>query len=69
MHSVSCLIPASNTQHVELGRVKGRRRRTVIALPLKKKKRQCDDIKQSLHSNSCFQHANFGSLELVDLQH
>jgi hypothetical protein len=26
MHSVSCLIPASNTQHVELGRVKGRRR-------------------------------------------
>jgi hypothetical protein len=27
MHSVSCLIPVSNTQHVELGRVKGRRRR------------------------------------------
>jgi hypothetical protein len=26
MHSVFCLIPASNTQHVELGRVKGRRR-------------------------------------------
>jgi hypothetical protein len=27
MHSVSCLIPASNTQHVEFGRVKERRRR------------------------------------------
>jgi hypothetical protein len=25
--SVSCLISASNTQHVEFGRVKGRRRR------------------------------------------
>jgi hypothetical protein len=26
MHSASCLIPASNAQHVELGRVKGRRK-------------------------------------------
>jgi hypothetical protein len=27
MHSVSCLISAINTQHVEVGRVKGRRRK------------------------------------------
>jgi hypothetical protein len=37
MHSVSCLISASNAQHVEFGRVKGRRKK-------KKKITVCDSL-------------------------
>jgi hypothetical protein len=33
MHSVSCLIPASNTQHVELGRVKEEEEKESHTLP------------------------------------